>query len=165
MKVLKKIDDLLLKILTAFAGIMIAGIVLIVLIQVTARNVFTFDIGNLANYPVLLMSATVWMGGILAARGDEHISIKLLPIIIKSEKALRVSRILIYLITLAVFAIFTVSSIMYVDDLRLRGMVDTSVNLPKWLLVSMVPISTGVQSIYYFVHLLNEFIGGAVKEK
>lgn len=165
MKILKKIDYFLLKVITAFAGIMIAGIVLIVLIQVTARNVFSLDIGNLANFPVLFMTAAIWMGGILAARGDDHISIKLLPIVCKSEKVLKVSRILIYLLTMVIFAIFTVSSIMYVDSLYVKGIVDTSVDLPKWLLVSMVPVSTGIQSIYYLVHLLNEFIGGAVKEK
>ena len=161
MKVLRKVDNFLDKFMTALSGVMIFGITVIVLAQVVARNIFAMDLGTLVNYPVLFMSFAVWAGAIVAARANDHLSIKLLPMIIKNEKVLKGFRLFVLAVTIATLAVFTVSSVKYIyNALYLKNLVQTSVELPKWILTCPIPISTGIQCIYYIVHFIEEIAGG-----
>lgn len=164
MNILKKIDNALAKIMTAIAGVMVFGIMIIIMAQVVARNVFAFDLGAIANYSVLFMSFAVWAGAIVAARANDHLSIKLMPMIFKNERILKGFRIFVLLVIIATLSLFTVSSVRYIySNLYLKHLVQTSVDLPKWILCTPIPISTGVQTIYYVVHFLEEIIGGGKK--
>ena len=81
---LKKLNQAVEKVFEVTAGLLVIAIMVIVCVQVITRNLFSFNIGTLADYPVYLMIFAVWLGAIVIAKNDNHLSIDLLGTMTKN---------------------------------------------------------------------------------
>lgn len=141
------------KVLDVISVALNAAILIIILLQVVTRNLFSFSIGKLAEYPVYLMIYAVWVAAILVARTDDHLTIELLDVFIKNKKIVKLMKIIIGYLVAVTLAVFAFYSFQYVGTLMNRNQIETGTGLPMAVLAAIIPISAVFQSIYYFVNM------------
>ena len=163
MKFLQKLDAAFEKVLDAITTILVIALMAIICLQVITRNLFAFNLGTLADYPVYLMIYAVWIGAILAARADDHLSIQFLDVFVKNEKVLKIVNIIMSIIVAVSFAIFAYYGFKQVGVLIKRNQVDPGTKLHIWVLQCIVPISSAFQALYYAVNTGKKIRGLAEK--
>jgi len=163
MKFLQKLDAAFEKILDAITTILVIALMAIICLQVITRNLFAFNLGTLADYPVYLMIYAVWIGAILAARADNHLNIELLDVFVKNKKVLKVVNIIMSIIIAVSFAVFAYYGFKQIGVLMKRNQVDPGTKLHIWVLQCIVPISSAFQALYYSINTVKKIRGLADK--
>lgn len=157
MKFLKMLDSVVFKVIYFICAAIMIALLVIVNVQVVSRFFFNFSLGGLSDLPPYLMIYAIWLGAILAARGDDHIKIQLLDLFVKSEKVQYVVAAILHIITAVALVIFTKISIDYVANAAAFGSIDNGTHMPLWLFYVVMPIGSGFMALYYVVNAIKAF--------
>lgn len=123
--------------------------------QVVMRYVFnTGFVWTEAIFVILTVSAMLFAGS-RAVRDDAHVKVDLLPQLLP-QKAQTVLRLIRYVASLGLCAVFVVGGFQYVTFTRSMGIVSPSSNLPVWTIYLIVPVTMGLFCIRYILLLLRE---------
>lgn len=153
MKTLRLIGQVFERIVSTITTTLVVALLVIVCLQVVARNLFAFNLGTLAEYPVYLMIWSVWIGAILVAKADNHLSIEFVDLFIKNKKALQIINIAMSIIVAVALGIFAYYGFRQVIVLYGRQQIDPGTKLPIWFLQFIVPLSAAFQFLYYCINI------------
>ena len=155
MSILNRVNRILEKVCEILSGLMVIAIVGIICLQVIVRNLFSFNIGSLADFPVYMMTYAVWLGAIIAAKNDDHLCIDLVGTITRNEKIRTFVKILMDIITAVAFGIFAYYAFKQLGVLRGRGQIESATKIPMWILESIMPISAAFQCYFYALNVVS----------
>lgn len=107
---------------------------------------------------VLMTVAGMLFAGSRAVRDDGHVRVDLLPQLAppRVQAALRILR---YVITFALCALYLYAGLQYVVFTRSMGIVSPASNLPVWITYLIVPATMGFFCLRYVILLLREASG------
>lgn len=157
MKFLKAFDSVLFKVVYVVCALIMIALLVIVNIQVVSRFFFNLSLGGLSDLPPYLMIYAIWLGAILAARGDDHIKIQLLDLFVKNEKVQFVVSGILHIVTAAALIVFTKISLDYTASALAFGSVDNGTHIPLWCFYIVMPVGAGFMSLYYVVNAIKAF--------
>ena len=153
MKFFSKLDHAFSKVLEVCSVGLNIAIMVIICLQVLIRNLFSFSLGKLAEYPVYLMIFAVWIAAITVARSNDHLTIELLDVFVKNKKIVKIVRIVMGYVAAVSLLVFAYYGVQYVGTLASRNQIETGTGLPLAFLAGVIPCSAVFQSIYYFVNM------------
>ena len=94
---LKKLEKLLYNSASYILGAFVFGMAFLIFMQVFYRHALGASFGGTEELPKYFMIWCAFLGAGLIARDDDHISIDIVPMVIKSEKAIYCIRTLVCL--------------------------------------------------------------------
>lgn len=156
MSLLKACDKGIFHTVYVICGALMIAILVILNVQVFSRFLFNFSLGGLSDAPPYLMVYTVWIGGILAARSDDHIKIQILDLVVKNKKVLAVIDVVLYLLIAFSLLFFMKSSMDYTAHAFSYGSTDQGTGIPLWCFYIILPIGSAFMSLYYVVNAIKK---------
>ncbi len=160
MKVLQLIDKWFEKIIMAVSGVLLFGIVVYVFITPLSRYVFNFSLAGTGDLPPYMMIFLVFLASIAGVRNKNLIRIDVIPLIIKSKKALHWLYTVMEVLMAAAMLYFFYHSLLYVMDTYSYGNREPAMNIPYWFLYSVITFNAACMAIYYFVNFIKDVIAG-----
>lgn len=153
MNTLRKIDDVV-SLLTEWilsVGIMLMAIILIA--NIVARKVFSNSIPAADEIGGILIIVVTFSGIGYAARKGRHIRMSALfdAVPYKVQKALVI---LISALTCATYLYVCYISYEYIAHTKMLGRVTSALELPAWVMLTVVPIGFTLGAIQYFLNLI-----------
>lgn len=158
MKVLKKIDSIILK--TQEQLCVFTGICMVLLIVVAALMRLILNI-NFSGSEEIILFCAFWfyfMGSSAAAEEDSHITADMSGMLIKNEKVLSVIRVIKYLLSTIMSAIATKWAYSFLEWNIQRNPRTAIYKLPEVIMVLPVFISFVLMTIYLFRYLIKEIM-------
>ena len=152
MSFFRSLDKGLYNVVSVICGVCVAAILIIINVQVICRFVFNFSLGGLSDMPPYLMIYTVWLGAIMAARNDDHISIQLLDLFVKNKKVIWAVDAILYFITAVSLIIFSKVAFDYTAHAFAYGSTDQGTGIPLGCFYMILPFASLLMGIYYFVN-------------
>ena len=157
MGTLKKIEDGFTKVLSLLITAAMMLLVLIVCVQVVARNVIHFDLGAATDIPVYMMIYTVFLGNILISKQRKNITVDVLKVFVHNKTVLVVVQLINDILCAAALAYFDYFSYRHcLVTLRNRGVKISGLNYPEWLMKMIVPVGLTVVCIYFIVYIVKD---------
>ena len=156
MKVLRKFNQAVETVCEVLSGLMVIAIMAIICLQVIVRNLFSFNIGSLADFPVYMMTYSVWLGAIVAAKNDDHLCIDLVSTLTRNEMVRAFVKISMDIITAFAFGVFAYYGFRQIGVLHKRGQIESATKIPMWILQSIMPISATFQCYFYGLNVIQK---------
>jgi TRAP-type C4-dicarboxylate transport system permease small subunit len=121
----------------------------IILIQVFARYVLHTSIGGFEELPLYLMVISVWLAAPFVARKDQHVKIDLVNLVIKNKRIQKMIEAILRAITTVALSSFFVLCVKFVSTSKQYGDVTPGLQIPFWMIQSVLVFSTFMMSFYY----------------
>ncbi|MBQ4506808.1 MAG: TRAP transporter small permease subunit [Firmicutes bacterium] len=157
MGTLKRIEDGLTKVLSLLITAAMMLLVLIVCVQVVARNLIHFDLGAATDIPVYMMIYTVFLGNILISKQRKNITVDVLKVFVHNRTILAVVQLINDVLCAAALAYFDYYSFRHcLITLRNRGVKISGLNYPEWLMKMIVPVGLTIVCIYFVSYVVKD---------
>ena len=147
--------------LVTIAMILILGVTFV---QVAMRFVFHIPIGGFDEVPMYMMLLGVWLTAAVNVKKKDHISLDLYLLFIKNENARKINRMIITIITIATFVVFSFSLAEFLGYNFRKGTTTAGLAVPYWVLLGIIMFSVALTVFYYLLNLKDD-IGGLLKGK
>lgn len=133
------------------AVLCLAVMVVVVLYQILARNLFHTGMEGADFLVRHLVLWVVFLGASVATRDDRHIHIDLLPRLL-SPKMKQLSAVLVALFSITVAGVLSYASFFFVHMERQSGITLPSLGMPVWVVESIIPIGYAVIAVHFAVN-------------
>ena len=158
MKILKKLNDFLYKVVEICLGIAMIALTGVVVVQVIVRYILHVSIGGVEELPVYLMMTSVWIAAIFVARGDGHVKIELLDMFVKNKKVVDCVNIFLCGLSCAALGYFTSLCYKYMLRMQKYGDVTAGLEIPVWIFILIMVISCGMMAFYYAINTVKKIL-------
>lgn len=156
-EVFKRLEERLYRVVSILLGIAMIALTSIIIVQVFARYVLKVSIGGFEELPLYLMIISVWLAAPFVARKDQHVKIDLVGLIIKNERINKFIEAILRLITTVALSTFFVLCVKFVNTSRQFGDVTPGLQIPFWMIQSVLVFSTFMMSFYYILLTIKSF--------
>ena len=147
------------KFMSVLVTIAMILILAVTFIQVLVRFFFKMPIGGFAELPMYMMMLGVWLTAAVNVKKGGHINLEIYELFIKGEKARKIVKLVVAIVTVIAMSIFTVSLIEFMRYNFVKKAATTGLGIPYWFLIGVIVFSI-VLSIFY--HVIN--IKNSIKE-
>lgn len=141
------------------AALMLIGMILLVVLQVLFRYVFHVSPMGAEEMARYLM---IWISFLVAGaavRTGEHISIDILPMVLKNERLIKGVRVFLDFVTLIAVGIFFILSAKYLAYNLSSGERSIALRFPMWLPTACVFIGALMMTVYSAIRVINDLRG------
>lgn len=156
---LKKLDRFVAKSFSVLSGMLLAGLVLSVFLQVVLRYVLKVSVAGLDEVPRYAMLYIVFLGAVLLTRSDDHVCIDVMDLFVHSNAWKRRISLLVHLFEIAALAVFGLFSFWYVLFFHHFGDVSAGLGLPLWLVTAVLPVYSVLSCCYLLMHTIKIWKG------
>lgn len=154
MKVLKVLDDYVIKFVSALVTIAMIMILGVTCVQVAMRFFFHVPIGGWDEVPVYMMLLGTWLTAAVNVKKKDHISLDLYVLFIKNKKAQKIIQLITRLLTIAAFSIFTVLVWEFMSYNFEKHTTTGGMGFPYWILLLIILCSIILMIFYYIVEVV-----------
>ncbi|QSX09241.1 TRAP transporter small permease [Alkalibacter rhizosphaerae] len=156
-EIFERLEKRLYQVVSNLLGIAMIALTGIILVQVFARYVLNVSIGGFEELPLYLMIISVWLAAPFVARRDQHVKIDLLNLVIKNDRVNKFIEAVLRLITTVALSSFFVLCVKFVATSRQYGDVTPGLQIPFWMIQSVLVFSTFMMSFYYILLTIKSF--------
>ena len=144
------------RVVDVFVGLSMFLLMVIVFIQVVARYFLHASIGGIEEMPVYLMVASVWFASSAACATNSHISLDILPLLVKSARIRAGITVFTDLVASAALVYFFVIMQQYMVRQIGEGTISAGLRFPVWIMTLIMVFNIALMCIYTLKNAYDE---------
>lgn len=151
----EKFDKIVEKFITFFSIFFTGVLIVFTLVLVVSRYFLHLSLHGWEETPIMIMTIIVWVAAVLVARKDNMISIDLIYIIVKNEKAQLAIRAFGHLVSILAMGYFSYLAYEFVADSIAKNIRSAAVGFPMWPVHSVVLIGAVGMTLAYLANFIS----------